>query len=322
MIWLVVTLFLAAPGSSGQESLRVFLKNGESVTGTVVSSDSNSIFLKTNKGQVRIARSFIVRLANPAEVRANKAPVATDTVERRIKKEPFVMPTVRAGDSIKVSLKDGESVTGTVVSGDSNSIFLKTNKGQVRIARSFIVRLANPAKVRTNRAPVATDTVERRMEKEPFVAPTVLAGGGVSLLSAAGGKILQLSPNVLFFPMQWIGIGVDLSLAEAKDESYVESQLAVGPKLVLSAGQTGTSHPFYLGVGYDLLQKRDGYSGYPDAETEGRRVKLAIGVLAPVARHVAIPIEFGMLFDRLGSGETAEDGTVIALGVGLVGLLY
>jgi hypothetical protein len=242
---------------------------------------------------------------------------------RRLALVFFILATAALGqESLKVFLKDGSQVTGAVVSADPKAIVVKTGSGQVSIRRSDIVRVANAAEEREREAHAVANAAEDSSGRAAFAGPTMLAGGGVSLLSAAGGRILQLTPNVLFFPMRWIGIGVDLSLAQAADESYEESQLAVGPKLVLSAGQTGTSPRIYFGVGYDLLQKRDGYSGYPDAETEGRRVKLAIGVLAPVARHVAIPIELGMLFDRLGSGETAEDGTVFALGAGLVGLIY
>ncbi len=148
--------------------------------------------------------------------------------------------------------------------------------------------------------------------RQPFAGFTALVSGAVSGTFFEGVSTWQLAPSVVLFPVSWLGLGADLSLASVDDGDDREQSISVGAKAVLLFGQRSRS---YLGAGVGTLrvEERDGVRS-------GRRIKFAFGGLAYAHDHIVVPIEAGLMFDRLGD----ESGRTIVgvLGLGLAGLLY
>jgi len=159
-----------------------------------------------------------------------------------------------------------------------------------------------------------TDRAATAGPRVPFVSLTALVGGAVYAMSVDEGSLFQLTPNVILFPTSWLGLGADLSLTSISEGSDRERITSAGPKVLL---MFGGQNRIYLGAGFGVVRSE----GWNSDQT-GRRLKLSFGGFAYARDHIVIPLEIGVMLDKLGNSYSSESMRTIAFGVGLAGLLY
>jgi len=148
----------------------------------------------------------------------------------------------------------------------------------------------------------------------PFAGFTTLFSGALSTLSIESTTLIQLSASIIAFPVSCLGLGADISTVSVEDGYEQLRTTSFGPKVVLLFGR---SSRVYLGAGIGMLR-----GGADQAGLSGSRVKFALGALMYAQDHIALPLEVGVMFDRLGDSYSSESMRTTFLGFGLAGLLY
>lgn len=118
---------LAEPEIPAEKRTVLFLKNGEQVSGEVVSETAETIVLQWGHGQAAFNRSEILQITRPS-------PAAPDVVGA-------LETPARAAREVTVHLKNGGVVTGALVQELPDQIILKFDYGEVAFHRAEIDRI-------------------------------------------------------------------------------------------------------------------------------------------------------------------------------------
>lgn len=118
---------LAEPEIPAEKRTVLFLKNGEQVSGEVVSETADTIVLQWGHGQADFNRAEILQITRPS-------PAAPDVVDA-------LETPARAGREVTVHLKNGGVVTGALVQELPDQIILKFDYGEVAFHRAEIDRI-------------------------------------------------------------------------------------------------------------------------------------------------------------------------------------
>lgn len=161
-------------------------------------------------------------------------------------------------------------------------------------------------------------------EESPIDKGGAILGGLASFASEnAGGDTrttIAFVPNAIFFVASGFGIGFDMSFTSVSVEDASQSVFAIGPKILVAFGSSRSTVYPYLGIGVDYLTASADEKGFPSSSESGSIIKAGLGMMFKVNQHVGIPLELGILITN--TEHSKEALTTIAIGVGLVGLLY
>ncbi len=115
---------------------------------------------------------------------------------------------------------------------------------------------------------------------------------------------LGIHPRVLWFPVDGLGVGVDVGFSYLTSH-FSDLSLSVGPRVAYylrRAGQSSQLLPYAACSFQYVLAKAD-----PGATETGWNLKAGLGVSPVIGGHVGVPVELGFLLLRRSSEYSGEN---------------
>ncbi|MBN1895187.1 outer membrane beta-barrel protein [bacterium] len=161
--------------------------------------------------------------------------------------------------------------------------------------------------------------------------------GGTAGFASAGGDLygaderstnISLNPVLNYFVAPNIFIGPALSFDRSSQGDWSSTSFDIGAAVgyTLGSGSGGSMIPFLKGIfQFTSSTTKDTYNNQEtESKHSGTNIVLGGGLLFPVAKHAGITVEAGYhLVSRKHEGaDKSTSGNIIAIGVGVLGLLH
>ena len=139
--------------------------------------------------------------------------------------------------------------------------------------------------------------------------------------SGDGVTTISFAPTALYFVIPGLGVGGSIGYSKSSQGDDSESLTTYGPTVAYYF-DTGNSMIPYIGAGMEWGTASSESSGF-SSDIDGSRMKVGGGVLLRKG-HLGIAIEAGYIKETVnGTGGFPDvKGNILAIGVGLVGLLH
>lgn len=118
-----------------------------------------------------------------------------------------------------------------------------------------------------------------------------------------GALMLNVSPLVLWFPVDGLGLGIDAGFYYFTSH-FTDFNLSIGPRVAYYLRRSGQQSRLMPHVGCSfqyVLNNMD-----PGASETGWNLKLGLGVSPVIGGHVTVPVELGFLLHHRSSDYGVE----------------
>ncbi len=143
-----------------------------------------------------------------------------------------------------------------------------------------------------------------------------------------GAFAVTFSPEVLWFPLHGLGIGVEASI-DYSAAQFTDFSMSIGPRVAYHLTRPKKSGPSgiwllpFVGCSFQYVMN-DVDTGVTDS---GWRLKLGFGISPLIGTHGTFPIELGVATEKVRSGnsenqESTSKGSRIYLEVGFGAFLW
>ncbi len=117
-----------------------------------------------------------------------------------------------------------------------------------------------------------------------------------STYTEEGALALGINPQVLWFPIDGLGVGVDAGFSYFTSH-FTDFSLGIGPRVAYYLRQPGKTSQLMPHVGCSFQYVMNDVD--PGASETGWSLKLGLGVSPVIGGHVAVPVELGYVTERL-----------------------
>jgi len=244
----------------------------------------------------------------------------------------------------RILLKDGTAVVGRVVGQDENKLIVETDYGRLEIPSTNVasVEFVLNAAPNVETRPIGAPDANARPTRYASGVGSGLVGGSVGFARSSGALhgeyphvYVSCAPSCAVFVSRSVALGADISLGLGSGSyryydyshgydtvvTYTSTDIAICPKAMAMFGEPNSKYLPFIGLAFGYVRAHS--SGYGSAyDQNGVRFKASLGLMMLAAQHVGIPLEFGLVIDRLTHSSITEDGMTLQAGIGLAGFLY
>jgi hypothetical protein len=143
-------------------------------------------------------------------------------------------------------------------------------------------------------------------------------GGDLFEIDGDRQTTFSIAPSFIYFLVPNIGLGGSVAYTSTSvgDNSY--HTLGIGPSLGYFIGNAGSTSFPYLAAGFQYYTAGNGSS------ISGTDIVLGGGIIVPVKEHIGITIDVGyhMMSLKPEGADESTSGNIIAVGIGITGLLF
>ncbi|MBN2030105.1 hypothetical protein JW824_07645 [bacterium] len=151
---------------------------------------------------------------------------------------------------------------------------------------------------------------------------------GMASYSSYGGadiehryNVISLTPGFNYFVASHIFLGIGLSYNRQSQGKSSMTEIGVGPNIGFAMGdRTSKGHP-YIALGVRYRSETYSGDGYSDKAT-GSAIILAGGYIQKVKQHIGIILEAAYHIMNTSENGDSYSTNMIAVSVGIAGLLY
>jgi hypothetical protein len=136
---------------------------------------------------------------------------------------------------------------------------------------------------------------------------------------------ISLEPDAMFFILPNIFLGVTMDFERSSQGDWNKTQIGIGPSVGLGLQPPGSQTWPFLAAGFQFnSSKEKPGAGVGEEKSTGSDIALGGGVIYSVRKHLGIELDLAYVIhkEKPEGADKSVSGNVIAVGIGLAGILF